>query len=548
LNRNHLGLKPVASRPSTAVALIYNSFTFLLPGTDNSFLPSWKLTVMKIQLFLPALVLNFTASLLAAELNSDSTERALDMIAVGCGQVLPASPRLENALETFQRIEPLSLDPVAANERLAHDAISPDASIAQPAIVALRALGPSGLETMLSVHAESIRSHTVAFPVTGIQKGDSEWLRLRTALDAIARQRDSYTSKLYWFTDFEQAKAAAHASGKPILSLRLLGNLDDELSCANSRFFRTTLYANAQVSAYIRDHFILHWKSVRPVPKVTIDFGDGRKLERTITGNSIHYVLDSDGRIIDALPGLYGAQAFLTGLQQAEAIAIQYATSPAGARNQLLHEYHCARVASIESDWSRDLVTVRSSTEASKSLTQPAAFSSGPPSAAVASRSTFSKTQIERPLLHSVFPDQTATHTQLESVTDDSTWASIAALHSDEARLDQASRALLLAKAPSALTAGRLTASKILIENPVLRQIRNLERSISEDTVRNEYLFHTKIHEWLAAAPTAQNLDAFNSKVYAELFLTPDSDPWLGLAQPDICTALENNGLVSKAQ
>jgi hypothetical protein len=75
-----------------------------------------------------------------------------------------------------------------------------------------------------------------------------------------------------------------------------------------------------------------------------------------------------------------------------------------------------------------------------------------------------------------------------------------------------------------------------------------LEHSISEDAVRNEYLFHTKIHEWLACNPAPQNLDAFNSKVYAELFLTPDSDPWLGLAQSDICTALENNGLVSNAQ
>jgi hypothetical protein len=75
-----------------------------------------------------------------------------------------------------------------------------------------------------------------------------------------------------------------------------------------------------------------------------------------------------------------------------------------------------------------------------------------------------------------------------------------------------------------------------------------LERSISEDTFRNEYLFHAKIHDWLSADSTALNLDAFNSKVYAELFLTPDSDPWLGLAQPDICTAVENNGLVSNVQ
>ena len=197
---------------------------------------------MKTQRFLLAVTLSFTASLMAAELTSDSgrTEILPDMSAgIGCGQVLPASPRIENALESFQKIKPLSLDPAAANEKLARDAISPDSSIAQSAIAALREQGPAGLEIMLSVHAESIRSHTVGFAVPSIQKSDFEWLRLRSALDAITRQRDSYTSKLYWFTDFEQAKAAARASGKPILSLRLLGNLDDELSCANSRFFRT---------------------------------------------------------------------------------------------------------------------------------------------------------------------------------------------------------------------------------------------------------------------------------------------------------------------
>src|SRR5207302_894835 len=115
-----------------------------------------------------------------------------------------------------------------------------------------------------------------------------------------------FTSRLYWYTDLDQAQAAAKASGKPILTLRLLGRLNEEFSCANSRFFRTVLYANAEVSQRLREHFILHWESVRPVPKVSIDFGDGRKLERTITGNSIHYILDCDGHIIDALPGLYG--------------------------------------------------------------------------------------------------------------------------------------------------------------------------------------------------------------------------------------------------
>ena len=40
------------------------------------------------------------------------------------------------------------------------------------------------------------------------------------------------------------------------------------------------------------------------------------------------------------------------------------------------------------------------------------------------------------------------------------------------------------------------------------------------------------------------NLDAFNEKVYAELFLSPKSDPWLGLFSDDTYTALEGGGVV----
>src|SRR5258706_16355473 len=154
-------------------------------------------------------------------------------------------------------------------------------------------------------------------------KGLDAWIKHNGSdrspgLDAVCAQIDAHTSLLYWFTDLSAAIAEARRSGKPILSLRLLGRLDEELSCANSRFFRTTLYANEKVSGYLRDHFILHWQSVRPVPHITIDFGDGRRIERTITGNSIHYLLDANGEVVDALPGLYGPRAFLEGLTRAE--------------------------------------------------------------------------------------------------------------------------------------------------------------------------------------------------------------------------------------
>jgi hypothetical protein len=100
------------------------------------------------------------------------------------------------------------------------------------------------------------------------------------------------------------------------LSLRLLGRLDEEYSCANSRYFRTLLYPNPRVQAAMKG-FVLHWQSLRPVPKVTIDFGGGRTIVRTITGNSLHAVLRSDGTPVDAILGLLSTDAFVNALERA---------------------------------------------------------------------------------------------------------------------------------------------------------------------------------------------------------------------------------------
>ncbi len=67
--------------------------------------------------------------------------------------------------------------------------------------------------------------------------------------------------------------------------------------------------------------------------------------------------------------------------------------------------------------------------------------------------------------------------------------------------------------------------------------------NIALDTVRNEYLLHPKLHAWLIADKIRDDLDALNEKVYAELFLTPASDPWLGLFSAETYTALQNGGI-----
>jgi len=115
--------------------------------------------------------------------------------------------------------------------------------------------------------------------------------------------------------------------------------------------------------------------------------------------------------------------------------------------------------------------------------------------------------------------------------------------------LDASAYNLIASKQPQPTTAEamQLTRSKSIVETPMMRMVGNLQRSIAGDTVRNEYQFHTRIHEWLASGGANQNLDAFNQRVYAELFLTPDSDPWLGLAPADTFSALDNGGLVQNS-
>jgi hypothetical protein len=465
--------------------------------------------------------------------------------------LLPATLVLASTTICFGQRQVDSSYAVPDYSEIARAAISDDPATSQHAIDALRARGPAGLQSLLSTHAELIAKHKAVatnFAAGSAKDSDPTWERLKTALDQVSGQRDCRASRLFWYTDIEQAKAAAEREHKPILSLRLLGKLTDEYSCANSRFFRTTLYANDAVSQVLRDRFILHWKSVRPVPKVTIDFGDGRKLERTLTGNSIHYVLDSEGRVIDALPGLYGPKPFLRELERAEKIIEQTAALPPIERERALMAYHRERATAIHAAWQDDLRKLGIQAAGYETVQphfmagqpQVAQKSAAAPSAAKAGPAALSKWAIEAPMVAAVDPAPTA-----EEATSDPVWNRIAALHADDGALDAASVALIASQHPTAAAAARLAASKSFVENPLVRMVRTFQGSIALDTVRNEYLLHRQIHQWLAAG-SMTNLDMLNNRVYADLFLTPNSDPWLGLMPADTYTALENNGVVKQ--
>jgi hypothetical protein len=288
---------------------------------------------------------------------------------------------------------------------------------------------------------------------------------------------------LPWYDDPAAARAEARRTGRPILSLWLLGRLDEELSCANSRFFRRTLYPAASVAWVLRERFVLCWRSLRPVPRVTIDFGDGRRLERTLTGNSVHLVLDPAGRPVDALPGLYDAASFVRLCAAAADLAQVTAPLAGQARQGQLARWHEARRQAALRAWAADL----------------------------------------KRLGRKVKPDAAA----LDAATDDATWTRIGALHAGGALPDPAVRAALAP--PDAREAGRLAVTKMAVEGPLLDRLLPLAHTIAEDTARNEYALHTRLHAAVARAPFDDE-DVFATWIYTELFRMPPSDPWLGMA------------------
>lgn len=434
---------------------------------------------------------------------------------------------------------------------LAKSALSGDPATAAHAVNTLRAHGPKALDVLFAMRDRVMPRHNgpvMRGPLHSLDKriarstgigvpgilglGDvsgslkdriQQQQRIDAVIDQVGGQRYCSVSRLYWYTDIKQARKFARATGKPILSLRLLGKLTDELSCANSRFFRTTLYANQQIATYLRTHFVLHWKSVRPVPVVTIDFGDGRQLKRTLTGNSIHYVLAADGAPIDALPGLYAPATFLENLQRAEQVARRASTMAGDERKALLNTYHAGRLESIAAAWQQDRDRVQSG---QKPAANPVA---GRQERRTAIRVTAEKLRV------------------LDAATDDADWKKIAALHHGATQLDAATISVMRREnPPTAAAAMRVAVTKSVVEDPILRMVRRFRSDLALDTVRNEYLLHSRLHQWFVEGKLTTDVEELNRQVYARVFLTPSSDPWIGLVKPSEYTALVKSGVISR--
>lgn len=400
-----------------------------------------------------------------------------------------------------------------SHEEMVHNAVSSDAALRAEAIAGLRAEGSAGLDALFDTYDADI----AAFLKSG--EASDRWNRIAFAIDSVAMQKDDYASRLFWYTDLDAALAEAKSTGKPVLSLRMLGNLNEEYSCANSRFFRAILYSNSEISKYLRENYVLHWKSVRPVPKVTIDFGDGRKMERTLTGNSIHYILSDRGEVIDALPGLYGPAAFLKSLHDAREFGTGVLTpSPDNSRNFAITNYQAGIARAIREK--RDAAIRESGAkigpEADPKSTKAVEIST----IAITKRAT------ESPILR----DLDDNFSRFEAQIDTETWKKVAAKYVGEPVLDRSTLDFIRRQ--------NRNLDGIAFE----RLIANLRALVAIDSTRNDLILRPQIYTRLNRA-VRPPLETLNAEIYRDLFKTPDSDRWLGLYSDDVYTGLDGNGI-----
>lgn len=452
--------------------------------------------------------------------------RILSALLVACALAAPAAAAA-----------PASAEPLRP---LLDAATSADPSVAQPAIRELRSRGPEALDALLDANRSAVAA------IRGGGPAPANWDRVRAAIDGVSGQRDAWASGLYWYTDLDAALAAARASGRPVLSLRLLGRLDEEFSCANSRFFRTALYAHAGIRARMRDGFVLHWSSERPVPRITIDYGDGRKIERTITGNSAHYVLDARGRVVDVIPGLMGPGVFqaeldtiaaqaarVAGLEQRDWVRAQR-TYWTGRRNA-----EVAELAAVTSDAGQPDSAIAAADaprleledeqpDAAAAPEAPAATPEAGPLAGVAVTIAVTKSIVETPLLKAL---DLATFPALDA-TGDPLLVAASARFADASRLDDGGLAMLRRHVETGADVDRT-------------RVR-FEQSMALDTARNRYVVHPRILDLLLEAPL-RPFEALNRTVYATVFLTPANDPWLGLREDEVYTGLEPSAVSTAA-
>lgn len=108
------------------------------------------------------------------------------------------------------------------------------------------------------------------------------------------------------------------------------------------------MFSRQDVAYFINLSFEPVWESVRPVPLVHIDFGNGTVLTRTLHGNIATYVCSAEGQVLDILPGIYEPKTYLSRLGQFRLLADYVDQLGKDKREARLKEYHQGQAEALK--------------------------------------------------------------------------------------------------------------------------------------------------------------------------------------------------------
>lgn len=105
------------------------------------------------------------------------------------------------------------------------------------------------------------------------------------------------------------------------------------------------LLSDETTAEWLSANFVLSWEMVREPAKVSIDFGSGKKLERTLAGNTAFYLTTSDGTVFDVFPGVYSPQHFKSEVEKSMPLWNQVKAVPARDRAKVVRDWHIASLS-----------------------------------------------------------------------------------------------------------------------------------------------------------------------------------------------------------
>jgi hypothetical protein len=235
------------------------------------------------------------------------------------------------------------------------------------------------------------------------------------------------------------------------------------------------LFSQNRVADFINRSFEPVWESVRPVPIVRIDFGNGNVLTRTLHGNILTSICTPDGFVIDALPGIYREAEYLSQLELLCTVArnAQAVRGEKEWRDKLVRAYHRGLAQALKKN-------ILPGQVAADKMTGP-----------------IPKNGIERPLELALLPRRTAS-------------PSMQGLQTPSSPLPQPEREA----------------------KPELNDAEDVAhwKELEEDTRLNERTRRLQIHEILAGAGLVRP-DKVMRPIYKEVLHADLDDPYLGLGK-----------------